>query len=149
MGSVPVGIRIEGALLSRHRSHRVLSGKHRSRPNSVSASGTLQSSYDVLSTPNQFAPLDADQREAEASRKKSIRVCPLSLVTGKSSKRPGAVKGARVFARRSGPLTARTVLEHQREEKGDSPIRFGIPPLGVRNYAAVPISGCVLYPHGW
>src|SRR6266481_6471596 len=49
-------------------------------------------SYDVLSTPNNCVQLEADQREAVASRKNSLCVCPLSLLTGTSSERPGAVK---------------------------------------------------------
>ena len=55
------------------------------------------SSYDVLSTPNNCAQLEADQREAVASRKNSLCICPLSLLIGNSSERPGAVKGAPVL----------------------------------------------------
>jgi hypothetical protein len=54
-------------------------------------------SYDVLSTPNNCEQLEADQREAVASRKKQPLHFPLSLFMGKSSERPGAVKGARVL----------------------------------------------------
>ena len=57
-------------------------------------------------------------------------ICPLSLLIGQFSERPGAVQGRAVFARRrrifcgfekilrSGPWTARTVLKRGAEGKG-------------------------------
>jgi hypothetical protein len=48
--------------------------------------------------------LRADQREAAESRKlRRFCICPLSLLIGKSSERPGAVKGAPILRGEANP----------------------------------------------
>jgi hypothetical protein len=87
----------------------------------------MKFSYDVLSTPNNCVQLGADQREAVASRKIVFALAPFPFsleIFGTARSRQGRAG----FARRSAPLTARTVREHKREGKGGGPIHFRIPP---------------------
>src|SRR3982751_2801169 len=85
-------------------------------------------SYDVLSTPYQSVQLEPDQREAVASCKKESLRLPPFLCHRNIFGTTRSGQGRAGFARRSAPLTARTVPERQREGKGGGPIHFRIPP---------------------
>ena len=91
----------------------------------------IKSSYDVLSTPSLLSSSGPTNGRPDGAAE--LCICPLSLISAESSERPGAVKGA-VCARRSEPLTARTVLEHGAEGKAGGGLR-GCPPGGVRGSA--------------
>src|SRR5215471_9624266 len=63
-------------------------------------------SYDVLSTPNlscSSGPTNGRPHRAASDERFWLCICRLSLVTGKSSERPGAVKGARFVRGEANP----------------------------------------------
>ena len=66
--------------------------------------------------------LGTDQREVRPKAgETALCICSLSLLSVQSSERPlSSPVRALVFARRSEPWTARTVLEHGREGKGST-----------------------------
>lgn len=88
-------------MLEQQQSQRYLGGSLRAAAGSTVL---ISLSYDVLSTPKLFVQLGADHREAAPSRDvRMVCVRPLSLIIGKSSARPGAVKGAPVLRGETNP----------------------------------------------
>jgi len=69
-------------------------------------------------------------RRQPAAAPTQVCVCmgPLSLISGRGPERPGDVKGAPMWARRSEPLTARTVLESETRGQGGFPESHPRPP---------------------
>src|SRR5215472_945021 len=73
----------------------------------------MLSSCDGLSAPK----LTSSSHRAANGGRFCLCIFRLFLVIGKSSERPGPIRGA-LCARRSEPLTARTVLDHGEEGIG-------------------------------
>jgi len=81
-----------------------------------------------------FEEFGADQREARHSRKRAFRERPFPHIR-EVFRTARSCQGRAVCARRSEPLTARTVLEHRVRGKGRGGFRGCEPPDGVRSSA--------------